>query len=78
VPEPERAHVRFVAHPWAEVRLEDGRKIVTPSASSVDIPPGRRTIVFEHPRFGARDVVVDLVPGEERTVSFDFEASPPS
>jgi serine/threonine-protein kinase len=78
VPEPERAHVRFVAHPWAEVRLEDGRKIVTPSASSVDIPPGRRTIVFEHPRFGARDVVVDLAPGEERTVSFDFEASPPS
>jgi len=76
IPEPEPARVRFVAQPWAEVRLEDGRRILTPSASSVDLPPGKSTILFEHPRYGAREVDVDLVAGEERVVSYDFEGSP--
>jgi serine/threonine protein kinase len=70
------AQVRFVARPWAEIRLEDGTRFHTPRAAPLAMQAGRHTIVFEHPRFGQAEYVVALEPGEERLVRHTFEGVP--
>jgi len=72
------ARLRFAAVPWAEIRLEDGTSFYTPRAAPIEIQSGRHTIVFEHPRFGTAQVVVELEPGENRLIHHMFdEASRP-
>ena len=70
------AQVRFVAHPWAEIRLEDGTRFHTPRATPLAMQAGRHTVVFEHPRFGQAEYVVALEPGEERLIRHAFEGVP--
>ena len=69
------ARLRFAAVPWAEIRLEDGRSFHTPRAAPIEIVSGRHTIVFEHPRFGTAEVVVELQPGENRLVHHVFDGA---
>ena len=38
------------------------------------LPPGHYTVVAWHERFGEKTVDVQLVAGEARAVSFDFDA----
>ena len=73
--EPDPARVRFVARPWAEVRLEDGRSVLTPSAGFIDLPPGEHRITFEHPKLGRHEAIVELASGDERVIRHDFEGA---
>lgn len=68
----EPALVRFVADPWAEIRVDDAPGFFTPRASPVTLPPGHHVVVFEHPRFGRFEEAVDLAPGESRTIRHEF------
>jgi serine/threonine-protein kinase len=70
------AQVRFAAHPWAEIRLENGTRFHTPRAAPVALPAGRHTIVFEHPRYGRAEYVVEVEPGEERLVHHTYDGAP--
>lgn len=70
------AHVRFVAYPWAEVRTEDGKSFLTPRAEALALEPGSHTIVFEHPRYGRAEYVIELESGEERELHHVFEEAP--
>ena len=72
----EPAQVRFVAYPWAVVKLEDGTSFYTPRAESVALEPGPQRVVFEHPRFGQAEHTVELKPGEARVVRHVFEEAP--
>ena len=69
------ARLRFAAVPWAEIRLEDGRACHTRRAAPIEIVSGRHTIVFEHPRFGTAEIVVELQPGENRLVHHVFDGA---
>ncbi len=70
------ARLRFAAVPWAEIRLQDGTRFYTPRAAPIEIESGRHTIVFEHPRFGTAEIVVDLEPGENRLIHHVFNGAP--
>ena len=70
------AKLRFAAVPWAEIRLQDGTRFFTPRAAPIETESGRQTIVFEHPRFGTAEVVVDLEPGEDRLIHHVFDGAP--
>jgi hypothetical protein len=73
LPAPTPAQVRFVAVPWAEIRVDDGPSFLTPQASPVELAPGKHRIVFTHPRFGRSEVEIDLAPSESRTIRHAFE-----
>jgi predicted Ser/Thr protein kinase len=76
-PATDPARVRFVALPWAEVRLEDGRSVITPSASYIDLPPGTHRITFEHTKLGRHETTVELASGDDRVIRHSFgEAQP--
>lgn len=64
----EPARVRFVADPWAEVRVDGASGFVTPRASPLELAPGRHRVVFEHPTFGSAEIAVELKSGEDRTI----------
>ena len=66
----------MAAYPWAEVRLEDGTRFHTPRAAALEVATGRHTIVFEHPRYGTAEVVVDIDAGENRLVHHVFDGVP--
>ena len=70
------ARMRFAAVPWAQIRLEDGTRFFTPRAAPIEIESGRHTIVFEHPRLGTAEIVVDLEPGENRLIHHVFDGAP--
>jgi serine/threonine-protein kinase len=71
------ALVRFVAWPWAEVRIEGRDGFVTPRAEPVSLPPGTYQVVFEHPTFGRADYTLELVAGEQRLIRHIYEQAPP-
>jgi hypothetical protein len=75
VPQPpaDPAHLRFVAHPWAEVTIDDGPAFLTPRAQPLELAPGPHRVVFTHPTYGQAVVSLDVQPGEERVVSHVFE-----
>ena len=70
------ARVRFVAQPWAYVRVDDQPAFVTPRAMPLELPPGTYTFAFEHPTYGREEYGVTLKPGEEHVVRHAYrEAS---
>ncbi len=69
---PEPARVRFVADPWAEVRVDGATSFFTPRAAPLELEPGSHRVVFEHPTFGRAEVLIDLGPGEARTLRHVF------
>jgi len=64
--------VRFVAVPWAEIRIDDRPGFLTPQAAPVELAPGKHRVVFSHPRFGRSEVEIDLSPSETRTIRHAF------
>ena len=72
-----KAQVRFVADPWALVRVDDAPPFHTPRASPLELSPGDHTIVFEHPRFGRRELVITLEPGQQRVVRHAYREAAP-
>jgi len=67
------ARLRFVAHPWAEVAVDDDPPFLTPRALPVELTPGPHRVVFTHPTYGREVVSLDVKPGEEKVVSHVFE-----
>jgi tRNA A-37 threonylcarbamoyl transferase component Bud32 len=72
----EPARVRFVAYPWAEVRVGDDLAFHTPRAEPVQLVAGRHRLVFEHPTYGRAEYDLELSPGEERVVRHAFREAP--
>jgi serine/threonine-protein kinase len=70
------ALVRFVAWPWAEVRIEGLDSFVTPRAEPVALAPGSYQVIFEHPTYGRADYTLELVAGEQRRLRHEFEQAP--
>jgi serine/threonine-protein kinase len=69
---PEPARVRFVATPWAEVRVDDGEAFWTPRAERLTLSPGRHVARFTHPTLGRAEVEFELAAGEQRIVRHAF------
>ena len=70
------ALVRFVAWPWAEVRIEGQESFVTPRAEPVSLAPGAYQVVFEHPSFGRAEYTLELVAGEQRRLRHVYDQAP--
>ena len=70
------ALVRFVAWPWAEVRIEGQESFLTPRAEPVALPPGTYQVVFEHPAYGRADYTLDLIAGEQRRLRHVYDQAP--
>lgn len=70
------ALVRFVAWPWAEVRIEGQDSFVTPRAEPMTLAPGTYQVVFEHPTYGRADYTLELVAGEQRRLQHVYEQAP--
>ena len=68
----EPALVRFVANPWARVRVGDQVDLLTPQAAPVELAPGEYVVTFEHPAYGRVEYEVEVVEGEARVVRHDF------
>ena len=73
VASPEPARVRFTAHPWAKVRIDEERGFYTPRAEYLSLAPGRHHVVFEHPTLGTAEYDIDVAPGEAQLVRHDFQ-----
>jgi serine/threonine protein kinase len=72
----EPASVRFVAYPWAQVRIGDQPAFDTPRAEPVLLTAGRHQLFFEHPIYGRAEYFIELAAGEERVVRHAFEEAP--
>ena len=72
LPAPKPAEVRFVAVPWAEIRIDDGPSFLTPQAAPVEVAPGKHHVVFTHPRFGRAEMEIELAASETRTIRHAF------
>ncbi|MFO0554991.1 MAG: protein kinase [Polyangiaceae bacterium] len=71
------ARVRVLAHPWADVYVDDVQIDTTPIGEPLRLSPGRHEITLRHP--SAPDVrrVVELDPGELVTVDVDMDVARP-
>ena len=74
----EPAHVRFVADPWAEIRVDGGDPFFTPRAAPLELSAGSHRVTLEHPSYGRVELTLDLQPGESRTVRHAFARVKPS
>ncbi len=68
----EPAQVAFVAHPWAEIQIDEQPPFLTPRAAPIELSPGRHELVFRHPRYGEVRKSLDIRPGERRLVRHVF------
>jgi hypothetical protein len=68
--------VRFVAYPWAEIRIGNETPFQTPRAEPVSLQPGRHVVIFDHPTYGRAEYALDLAEGEERVVRHVYEEAP--
>lgn len=69
----EPAQIRFAAHPWAEVRIDDEPAFLTPRAEPLILEPGSYRVVFEHPGFGRVEQTIEVASGEQRMVRHVFD-----
>ena len=74
-PQPAPARVRFAAHPWAKVRIDDERGFYTPRAEYLLLEPGTHRVAFEHSTLGAAEYDVELAPGETRVILHEFDGT---
>jgi serine/threonine-protein kinase len=72
----EPSQVRFVAYPWAEIRVEGMDPILTPRAAPVELAAGAHTVRFEHPTYGSAEYKINLSPGEERILTHVYREAP--
>lgn len=71
---PARATLVLRAVPSGSVLVDGGaRTNLGAEALSVEVAPGERTIIFEHPRYGTKRTTVALRPGEQRQLTCFFE-----
>ena len=68
----EPASVAFVAHPWAEIQVDDQPAFLTPRAQPFELAPGSHELVFRHPRYGEVRQTLKVRPGEQRVVRHLF------
>jgi serine/threonine-protein kinase len=71
--QPRAARLRVHAFPWAEVHVDGRPSFVTPRAAPIEIAPGRHEIELRHPRFGTSTRMIELAPGEQRTLRHVFD-----
>lgn len=68
--------VWFVAHPWAEVQVDDLPAFYTPRAEPVELAPGEHHVVFRHPTLGSHRKTVWVRSGEPQRVTEHMEPTP--
>jgi serine/threonine protein kinase len=69
----EPAEVAFVAHPWAEIQVDELPPFLTPRAEPLELTPGQHVLVFRHPRYGEVRRSLEVKPGEQRVVRHMFQ-----
>jgi serine/threonine protein kinase len=69
----EPAEVAFVAHPWAEIQVDELPPFLTPRAEPLELAPGQHELVFRHPRYGEVRKSLEVKPGEQRVVRHMFQ-----
>jgi serine/threonine-protein kinase len=72
----EPSQVRFVAYPWAEIRIEGVEPILTPQAAPIELAAGAHTVRFTHPTYGSAEYKINLTPGEERVLTHVYREAP--
>jgi len=75
-PPPRPARVRFVAYPWAEIRIDEETSFHTPRAEPLSLLPGHHVVVFDHPAYGRAEYALELAEGEERVLRHVFAEAP--
>jgi hypothetical protein len=70
------ARVALEITPWAEVIVDGKDRGRTPPLKTLDLPPGRRTIVLRHGPAQPLVLELDLKPGEQTTVRHAFGPAP--
>lgn len=66
------ALVRFVAHPWAEIRVDERAPFTTPRAEPLELEPGSHEVTFAHPRYGTARRTIVVEPGAQRLIRHVF------
>ncbi len=66
------AEITILAWPWAEVILDGEFLGYTPRVKPFMAQAGRHTLVLKNNHLGERKLVLDLVPGENKTLSVDL------
>ena len=66
------ALVGFVAHPWAEVRVEGRAPFLTPRAEPLELEAGSYEVVFDHPTYGVVRRNVRVRAGDQVVVRHVF------
>jgi serine/threonine-protein kinase len=64
--------ITIIAWPWAEVLLDGEFLGYTPRVKPFMAQAGRHTLVLKNNHLGERKLVLDLVPGENKTLSVDL------
>ena len=64
--------ITIIAWPWAEVILDGEFLGYTPRVKPFMAQAGRHTLVLKNDHLGERKLVLDLVPGENKTLSVDL------
>jgi serine/threonine-protein kinase len=64
--------ITIIAWPWAEVLLDGEFLGYTPRVKPFMAQAGRHTLVLKNKHLGERKLVLDLVPGENKTLSVDL------
>ena len=59
-------------YPWARVEIDGESSFYTPHAAAVPLTPGQHEVVLTHPRHGTVRRVLELEPGEQRTLRHAF------
>lgn len=67
----------FVAHPWAEIQIDEQAPFLTPRAAPIELAPGPHQLVFRHPRYGEVRESIVIRPGEQRLVRHVFAGAQP-
>ena len=67
----------FVAHPWAEIQIDEQSPFLTPRAAPIELAPGPHQLVFRHPRYGEVRESIVVRPGEQRLVRHVFPGAQP-
>lgn len=73
----EPGRVAFVAHPWAEIQIDEQAPFLTPRAAPIELAPGPHQLVFRHPRYGEVRESIVIRPGEQRLVRHVFAGAQP-
>ncbi|MEE2703229.1 MAG: protein kinase [Myxococcota bacterium] len=68
--------VSFVAHPWAEIQVDDLPPFYTPQAAPLELAAGEHRVVFRHPTLGSREQTLRVIPGERQRVIEILEPAP--